>query len=295
MTEHGDERRIGRLPLDRLRCPETGAVGFVQQAGKLRCTGSGRTYLLHGAGWWDFRPWASDAESLTERLLQVDGVRALHAERVLPTLRRLVSRQSIEASDELAFQLLNASPGARVLDVGTGTGAMARRLAASQSPDEGGWVVALDRSGARLDAAARHGGAHPRPVWVRGEATRLPFVDGTFDRVQCRIGLSRLEAPELLLRELARVLQPGGRLVISTLASAARNLPQRVRRSVGEAVGVVFFAPEDLPRMLEREGLRPREEVIEGAVIHLSAEVVDRPTTGYPAGTRARPGTGDEP
>jgi demethylmenaquinone methyltransferase/2-methoxy-6-polyprenyl-1,4-benzoquinol methylase len=104
-----------------------------------------------------------------------------------------------------------AGPGDRVLDVATGTGAVAAELAARH----GCRVTGVDQSPARLAAAAAalaERGLAGRVALVRGEAEALPFADGSFDALTVTYLLRYVADPAATLAELARVLRPGGRL-----------------------------------------------------------------------------------
>jgi len=93
-----------------------------------------------------------------------------------------------------------------VLDVATGTGLVAVELARRY----GSRVVALDRSVDMLAEAARRNGLISALVNARAE--RLPFADATFDHVTFTYLLRYVDDPAATVRELARVLKPGGRL-----------------------------------------------------------------------------------
>ena len=102
-------------------------------------------------------------------------------------------------------------PDARVLEVGCGTGAVARRLATWPQVAA---VVGLDPSPIFL-AKARELGAHlPHLSFQEGGAHGLPFPDQDFDVVIFHTTLCHLSAPRDALREAHRVLKPGGRLAI---------------------------------------------------------------------------------
>ncbi len=96
---------------------------------------------------------------------------------------------------------------ARVLELGCGTGEFTRRVA-----PVGAHLVALDLSAELLAKARAKVGAAAR--FVRGDAEALPFPDGTFDVVYGCSVLHHLDL-EAALREVRRVLRPGGRLVFS--------------------------------------------------------------------------------
>jgi demethylmenaquinone methyltransferase / 2-methoxy-6-polyprenyl-1,4-benzoquinol methylase len=94
--------------------------------------------------------------------------------------------------------------GDRVLDACCGTGDLA--LEAQRA---GGRVIGLDFSERMLERARRKSTA---VEWVRGDVLALPFSDGSFDAVTVGFGIRNVEDLEAGLRELARVLRPGGRL-----------------------------------------------------------------------------------
>jgi demethylmenaquinone methyltransferase/2-methoxy-6-polyprenyl-1,4-benzoquinol methylase len=96
------------------------------------------------------------------------------------------------------------TPGARVLDVCCGTGDLA--LADARA---GGRVTGVDFSKEMLARAERKA---PEFDWVQADAAALPFPDSSFDAVTVGFGIRNLADLETGLRELARVLVPGGRL-----------------------------------------------------------------------------------
>lgn len=95
----------------------------------------------------------------------------------------------------------------RALDAPCGDGFYARRLA-ERVP--AGRLVALDSSDAYLEEAARLPGVEA----VKGDAYHLPFPDGTFDLAWCAQSLISLDDPAAALRELARVVRPGGTVAV---------------------------------------------------------------------------------
>ena len=156
-------------------------------------------------------------------------------------------------------------PGDRVLDSCCGTGDLA-----VQAERRGGRVVGLDFSVKMLERAQRKSGAIE---WVEGDALALPFEDGVFDAATVGFGVRNLADLEGGLRELARVLRPGGKLAVLEITrprgilkpffrlwfdvvvpllgrvlpggEAYTYLPASVRR---------FPGPEDLSALLESAG-----------------------------------------
>jgi SAM-dependent methyltransferase len=95
---------------------------------------------------------------------------------------------------------------ARVLEVGTGEGQIARAIVAAHGAD----VVGVDPTVNQIDEAKRRGGG---PEYHRSGAESLPFEDASFDAVVCCLVFEHIDAVDAALAEVARVLRPGGRFV----------------------------------------------------------------------------------
>jgi demethylmenaquinone methyltransferase / 2-methoxy-6-polyprenyl-1,4-benzoquinol methylase len=98
-------------------------------------------------------------------------------------------------------------PGDRVLDAACGTG----DFAVADTRAGAGHVVGLDFSERMLERARRKA---PAVEWVCGDMLAMPFPDGSFDAATVGFGVRNVGDLELGLRELRRVLRPGGRLAI---------------------------------------------------------------------------------
>ncbi len=136
----------------------------------------------------------SDLDGTGDRKALVDCLRLIDS---LPYYRA-VKRRSCE--------LLELAPGLSVLDVGCGLGDDVRRMARLVAP--GGRAVGLDASRGLL-SKARPRGAEPG-AFVLSDARRMPFADGSFDRCRTERTLQHLPDPAGAVREMARVLKPGG-------------------------------------------------------------------------------------
>jgi demethylmenaquinone methyltransferase/2-methoxy-6-polyprenyl-1,4-benzoquinol methylase len=124
---------------------------------------------------------------------------------------------------------LGAGPDARVLDVATGTGAVALELVRQH----GCAVVGIDRSPEMLAVARRRvaaGGLETRIELHEGRAEALPFPDESFDALTVTYLLRYVDDPAATLRELARVVRPGGAVALLEF-----GVPQsRVARALWE-------------------------------------------------------------
>ena len=111
-------------------------------------------------------------------------------------------------------EMSGVGAGGEVLDVATGTGDVAIEFA-RRSPAHR--IVGLDRSAGMLDVARDKIGQlrlEGRIEVIEGDALDLPFGDGSFDAVTIAFGLRNLPDYAAGVREMARVLKPGGRLLV---------------------------------------------------------------------------------
>jgi len=198
--------------------------------------------------------------------LPAEGVRTMF-DRIAPVydLMNTVMTAGLDRRWRRATVAAVVSPGSEVVDVCCGTGDLA--IAARR---RGARVVGVDFS-ERMLARARRKAADVE--WVRGDALHLSFPDGSFDAATVGFGVRNLEDLEAGLRELRRVLRPGGRVGILEITtprgplapfyrlwfdrivpllgrvlpggSAYTYLPASVRR---------FPGPEELAALLERSG-----------------------------------------
>lgn len=157
---------------------------------------------------------------------------------------------------------LRLGPDDVVLDLAAGTAVSTAELARS-----GAWCVAADFSVGMLHAGKR------RPVpKVAADATRLPFADESFDAVNISFGLRNVVDPVAGLREMARVVRPGGRLVVCEFSTPTvplfstlykeylmQALP-RVARAVSSNPEAYVYLAESIRAWPDQKGLARRIE-----------------------------------
>jgi SAM-dependent methyltransferase len=128
--------------------------------------------------------------------------------RFAPVIERVIASADLKA-------------GERVLDLGTGTGAVAEKAAPAVEP--GGSVLAIDISPEMLAQAAQRASQAPVGFQVaEGSAERIPAADASLDVVLASLSLMYVIDRARAAREIARVLRPGGRLVASAWAGPER-------------------------------------------------------------------------
>jgi demethylmenaquinone methyltransferase / 2-methoxy-6-polyprenyl-1,4-benzoquinol methylase len=153
-----------------------------------------------------------------------------------------------------AVQLSKARLGQRVLDCATGTGDLALAFKRAVGPD--GEVVGTDFCAEMLASAApkaRRAGLDVR--FQVADALALPFADDSFDIASIAFGIRNVDDPVLCLREMARVVRPGGRVVVlefgqphGPFGALFRVYSRRVMPAVGALLTGNRDAYEYLPR-----------------------------------------------
>lgn len=136
--------------------------------------------------------------------------------------------------------------GDRVLDVACGTGILTRAAAARVGTS--GAVTGLDVNPGMLAVARRHAADVD---WREARAEALPFEDGRFDAVLSQFGLMFFDDRVAALREMWRVLRPGGRLAIAVWDSMQRApgyaaMSGLLRRLFGDEIAGALEAPYSL-------------------------------------------------
>jgi 2-polyprenyl-3-methyl-5-hydroxy-6-metoxy-1,4-benzoquinol methylase len=138
-----------------------------------------------------------------------------------------------QLEQRLVLKLLGDVVGLRVLDAGCGDGVLSLTLA-----ERGGQVTGVDADPEMLAAArARIAGAGMDVAFIQGELGGLPFADDAFDVVVAVTVLCFVPDAEVALAELARVVRPGGRLVIAELGRwSAWAIIRGIRGRLGHTV-----------------------------------------------------------
>ena len=166
--------------------------------------------------------------------------------------------------------------GGKVLDVACGTGDMVVELLRL-----GCTVTGVDLSKEMLAIAKRKAESGK---WKVADAEHLPFEDNTFDAVTCAFGVRNFVHLEQGLKEMLRVLKPGGRMVILELATPDSRLlrpfynlyTRHIIPWLGQRLAGSREAYTYLPRSIERF---PKGDEFVGIVRQLGCEATERKTT----------------
>jgi ubiquinone/menaquinone biosynthesis C-methylase UbiE len=157
---------------------------------------------------------------------------------------------SFEREQQLIGRAARLSPGDRLLDLACGSGIYTRPFARQVAP---GLVVGMDLSPAMLRGARRRVRAAglENVALIRGDALHPPFADGRFDVVNCCGALHLFPDVDRALREVHRVLKPGGRFTVATFRRGSGWFATRLKG----VLGIDSFTSAELEARLAGAGL----------------------------------------
>jgi ubiquinone/menaquinone biosynthesis C-methylase UbiE len=167
----------------------------------------------------------------------------------------LVQRATYRPVHDVVLRALHETRARSVLDIGCGTGQLAARIR-GELPAAA--IVGCDFSAGMLQRAAARVEAID---WVRGDAGRLPFRDGIFDAIVSTEAFHWFPDQNAALRELYRVLRPGGRLLLA-LVNTPTALVSDVMHVGSRLVGEPFYWPTSLQmrRRVEQAGFHVQKQ-----------------------------------
>lgn len=140
----------------------------------------------------------------------------------------------------------------RVLDLGCGTGQLTERLSTT-FPDAA--VIGADLSNGMIGRAAERLIDDDTSGFVRADAQHLPLADDSFDIVTCTESFHWYADQEAAAAELARLIKPGGRVVIASIATVTGFADEAIQRATALAGRPVRAIPKrELRRLLEAAG-----------------------------------------
>jgi ubiquinone/menaquinone biosynthesis C-methylase UbiE len=157
----------------------------------------------------------------------------------------------------IQFVLAQALPlGGAVLEIGTGKGRflvkLARHVAAVTTVD----IAAEEQQCARLNA--RYGGLEEKIRFVLRDAARLPWPDSTFDAAVSMNAMHHIAHFKQVLREMLRVVKPGGKIVLADFSPRGFQIIAREHRAEGKAHPHEHYDFRELQRLLRKRGLVTR-------------------------------------
>lgn len=228
-------------------------------------------------GYLDLLPEDLESTGATQDLMTTSLVPAIYERYWRPALARVAKGLTGPGMSEevrIARLLLGLSPGDVVLDVACGPGNFSREFAKTVGDE--GLVVGIDASRTMLQRGAGdlvQAGLANLGL-VRGDATDLPFRDGTFDAVCCFAALHLFADPFGGLDEMRRVLRPGGRIAIMTSVRRQVTLPP-LKPIVERVSGMRMFEGDEIVRALQERGFANVRQRLAGVVQFVGGRLAD--------------------
>jgi ubiquinone/menaquinone biosynthesis C-methylase UbiE len=203
-----------------LCCPNCRSNTMERHSGSAKCSSCMRFYPLQ-EGILDMTGGTADVITPFQRIMQSSAVVSIYEKIWRPLGYFMASSRSFSSEMASVLGLQKCRKGDRVLDLACGTGIFTRPLARQVDCEVIGLDLSLPmlRRGQRL--ARKEAAANI--TYMRGSAFRLPFLAGTFDRVNCCGALHLFDRPADALDEIARVLVPGGFFSAQTTIRPARS------------------------------------------------------------------------
>ena len=218
---------------------------------------------------------APDSTGVAQNLMLTRFVPTIYERWWRPALGRAVkgfTGPGMAEEIRIARLFLGLTSGDRVLDIACGPGNFSREFAKAAGVD--GLVVGLDASPTMLGRGAEENerAGASNLVLVRGDATALPFADGSFDCVCCFAALHLFGDPFAALDEMCRALDPGGRIALMT--SIRRQVTVRPMKPVVERMsGMRVFEPDEITGALADRGFTEVRQRVSGMVQFVGARL----------------------
>ncbi|MEH1098521.1 class I SAM-dependent methyltransferase [Micromonospora sp. CPCC 205561] len=195
-----------------------------------------------------------DNEVLSGAAVDVDRVDTVEGYRLWSRTYDDVDNAAFDIDGPLVGKILDTLPTGVALDAACGTGRYARRLA-----DRGHRVTGVDSS---PDMLARARARVPQGEFLLGDLRQLPLADARVDLIVCALALTHVPELDAVVAEFARVLRPGGHLVISDVhpEAVARGSIPTLRDPSGRPGRLVTYRHllGDYLRAALPVGLQPR-------------------------------------
>ena len=238
------------------------------------CKACRREYLIQD-GVMDLAPPYARRGGWAQRVMETRFYSSYYEDVMRPSLTGLVSGRTMSQELMLSAELLELSGAERVLDVACGTGNFTRHFAQELDAAGGAEVlVGMDVSWSMLEEAVGYRSRESMSdafMLLRGDATRMPFKRGTFDRLHCGAALHMMEDIDGALRNFARVLEPGGVCVVGTFTRESSGLRGWLKRVTPERVRFHWFTRDELRARIERAGFEVELESVSRDAITVKA------------------------
>jgi SAM-dependent methyltransferase len=232
-----------------LRCPRCAGTALEERSKKVSCKTCASDYPVRQEI-LDMMPDES-AEVITpfQRLMQAAPVARIYERLWRPLGYYIGSSRPFSEEVRTVLRLQQETDCSRILDLACGTGVFARPLARAA-----GLVIGFDLSWPMLDRAKwlAHQEGTANLAFIRGTVFKLPFIAEAFPSINCCGALHLFDQPDAALREMRRVLRPGGHVSIQTTIQPDRS--GGMAYFLERFIRFGFFKEDELKERMRRHG-----------------------------------------
>jgi ubiquinone/menaquinone biosynthesis C-methylase UbiE len=240
-----------------MRCPQCSNEGLREDISEVTCAACRARYPLRDGILDTIGSHSDEVITPFQRLMQTPAIVSIYERLWRRIGYYLASSRSFDAEMQTVLNFGKGRSGARALDLACGTGVFTRPIARMAD----GLVLGLDLSRPMLRHARRlvQKDAIDNVLLVRASAFSLPFVDGAFPFVNCCGALHLFDRPETALKEMRRILAPGGYLCVQTTIRPARSAG--IAYFLERFIRFGFFDEDELKILLQNHGFEVIESV----------------------------------
>ncbi len=233
-----------------MRCPKCTGLNLVQDAGDLVCQGCSSRYPTRMGVLDMLGSGTKEVITPFQRLMQSPPIVSIYEKIWRRIGYYIASSRSFSKEMETVLQLADHADSDRGLDLACGPGVFTRPLAQRAK----GVMVGLDLSWPML----RHAQAQMKKegirniLFVRASAFSMPFADHAFQYVNCCGALHLFDRPEVALKEVKRILDPGGFFSVQTTIRPERSAG--IAYFLEKFIRFGFFDEEELAKLIRQHG-----------------------------------------
>lgn len=233
-----------------MRCPACSSTTLDGNAGGLVCAGCGASYPFRERI-LDMMGECSDGVITPfQRLMQAPAIVSIYEKQWRRIGYYIASSRSFDEEVRTVLAFANGKSGGRILDVACGTGIFTRPLA----HQSGELVIGFDLSRPMLKHARRLADREGirNILFIRGTVFQLPFQEAAFPYVNCCGALHLFDSPDAALKEIERILRPGGLLCVQTTIRPSRSAGMAY--ILERLIRFGFFGESELQKLLNLHG-----------------------------------------
>lgn len=266
--------------LPKLRCPNCGNTEFLElESDSIECNHCHSSFSTQN-NILNFVKSNKKSSDIIQKIMDSSLYARWYEDVFRPNLTRIISPRPMQQEYALSTRLLNINKDSQVLDVACGTGNYTRFFAKhlqALNPRSKGMIVGLDLSMSMLKNAShriKNEAISDIVPFMRADALNLPLEQNSFTHVHSAGSVHLMNPVEEPFKNFARVLKPGGTLVVGTFLLGEGVITPFLKRISESFVQFHWFSTSELIRILNSTGFELIEKNQAGDAITLKARLI---------------------